>query len=385
MNDLGLVRERSFDAGPPPAEAGAWLTIDLGALAANWRLLRDRVAPAACGAAVKADAYGIGLEPALWTLADTGCRTFFVAHLSEGMRAREIDDTAEIYVLNALLPGTAPAYAGLNLRPVLGSRDEVAEWAAFCMECGERLPAALHVDTGLNRLGMRTEEALALAGDPLLQAFAPALLMSHFVGSEEPDNPVTAAQIAAFDRVRSAYPHVPASLSNSSGIFLPERPFHDLVRPGYALYGGNPMPGRPNPMRPVVRLEARILQLHEAAAGETAGYNGRWRAKGKRRLATLCVGYADGLPRALSGIDGKPPAGEAMVAGTRCPFAGTVSMDLVILDITEVPEGRVKRGDPVTLIGDDLSLDEVGRRAGTIGYEILTSLGARYARRYVGA
>ena len=378
-----------MEAGLPPDAAGGLLAIDLDALAANWRTLRDRAHGAECAAVVKADGYGIGLEPAMRALAQVGCKTFFVAHLSEGARARAVSADATIYVLNGLPPGTADAYAAHSLRPVLGSRDEIDEWAAFCRTEGRRRPAAVHVDTGMNRLGLRVDEALALAGDPLLSRFEPALLMSHLVSAEAPDDPINARQIAAFARVREAFGRVPASLANSSGIFLPQRPHYDLVRPGYALYGGNPTPSSPNPMHSVVRLEARIVQLRTVEAGETAGYNGTWTASGQRRLATLSVGYADGYPRAGSVTDAKAnagiPAGEAVVAGRRCPLAGRISMDLLSVDVSAVPEGAVRRGDRVTLIGDDLTVDEVGERAGTIGYEILTNLGRRYARTYSGA
>jgi alanine racemase len=220
-----------------------------------------------------------------------------------------------------------------------------------------------------------------------LQDFETALLMSHFVSAEESDNALNRQQIDAFQAVREAFPGVPSSLANSSGIFLKEKPHFDLARPGYALYGGNPTPARDNPMRPVVGLEARIVQLRWVEAESTVGYNARWLALGKRRIATLSVGYADGYPRSASarGKSGEELlAGQALVAGRICPFAGNVSMDLITVDVTEVPENEIQRGDAVTLIGEDLTVDEVGRRAGTIGYEILTGLGARYARTYRG-
>ncbi len=377
-----------IESGPPEREAGGLLTIDLGALAANWRLVRDKARGAECAAVVKADGYGIGLEPAARALAQADCRTFFVAHLSEAARARKTCPEATVYVLNGLPPGTASTYAALKLRPILGDREEVEEWAAFSRTVGERLPAAIHVDTGMNRLGLRVEEALALEGASPLEEFEPALLMSHFVSSEVPDDPVNARQIEAFQAVRAAFPNVPASLCNSSGVFLPQGPFFDLVRPGYALYGGNPSPCRANPMRPVVRLDVSVIQVRDAQDRESVGYNGQWTARGPRRLATLSVGYADGYPRAASATDAKIKTGtavsEAIVAGRRCPLAGRVSMDLLSVDVTGLPPGAVKRGDTATLIGDDLTVDEVGARAGTIGYEILTSLGPRYARTYLG-
>jgi alanine racemase len=207
--------------------------------------------------------------------------------------------------------------------------------------------------------------------------------MSHLISSEATSAPTNALQIAAFEKLRMRFPGIPASLANSSGIFLPQKPFFDLVRPGYALYGGNPTPGKSNPMRPVVRLQAPIIQLREIEAGETVGYNGQWTAKRRSRLATIGVGYGDGLPRSLTGTDAKP-GGEVMVGSHRCPFAGRVSMDLSVIDVTDVPEEALARGFMVELIGGSVTVDDVGARAGTIGYEILTGLGRRYFRRYVG-
>jgi alanine racemase len=388
LNESSVHARERVATGPPAGEAGGLLTIDLDALAANWRLLRDRAHGAECAAVIKADGYGIGLAHAARALEKAGCRTFFVAHVAEGAAAREACPDADIYVLNGLLPGSASAYAASNLRPVLGSREEIGEWAAFNRIAATRLPAAIHVDTGMNRLGLRADDAVALKGDALLDDFEPALLMSHFVSSEAPDNPINARQIEAFGTVRGAFPGVPASLCNSSGIFLPQSPRLDLVRPGYALYGGNPTPDRDNPMQAVVRLEARVIQVRDAAPGESVGYNGQWTATGPRRLATLSIGYADGYARAASATDAKAQAGarvgQAIVAGRRCPFAGRVSMDLLSIDVTDLPDNSVKRGDLATLIGDDLDIDEVGARAGTIGYEILTGLGRRYARTYIG-
>lgn len=377
----------SLTTGPQARDAGALLTIDLGALCDNWRLLRGRIGGAECAAVIKADAYGIGLEPAMAALRDAGCRTFFVAHLSEAVRARTVDAAAAIYVLNGFLPDTGPVYARFNLRPILGSLPEIDEWAAFAEREPSAPPPALHVDTGMNRLGLSLEEARALSARGLPNALRPGLLMSHFAGAEDPADPITTRQVRRFEEVTRLFPGIPASLLNSSGHFLESAPAHALSRPGYALYGGNPVPGRPNPMKPVVRLEAKVLQLRTAEAGEGVGYNGRRTADGRRRLAVLSIGYADGYPRPASATDAKIaadlPAGEAIVAGRRCPFMGTVSMDLIIIDVTHVPEDEVRRGDTAILIGDGLDVDEVGQRAGTIGYEILTGLGRRHSRRYV--
>ncbi len=373
--------------GIPEQAAGGVLHIDLDALAANWRTLRDNAGGAETAAVVKANAYGIGIEQAVPTLGRAGCRTFFVAHVSEAIRARAVAPDAAIYVLNGLFTGTCPTYAEFDLRPVLGSFEEIEEWAGFCRAQSQKLKAAIHVDTGMNRLGLTVPEGLTLKDLASLKDFETALLMSHFVSAEESDNPLNRQQIEAFQAVRATLPGIPSSLANSSGIFLRDKPHFDLARPGYALYGGNPTPDRDNPMRAVIGLEGRIVQLRWVEADHSVGYNGRWLALSKRRIATISVGYADGYPRSASarGKSGDELlAGMALVAGHPCPFAGNVSMDLITVDVTDVPEAEVQRGDTVTLIGGDLTVDEVGRRAGTIGYEILTNLGARYARTYSG-
>jgi alanine racemase len=369
----------SDTVGPVETEAGGILTIDLGALVANWRILRKRAAPAQCAAVVKADAYGCGIEPVVGALAQAGCATFFVAHLGEGRRVRATTADAAIYVLNGLLPGTAPAYAPVNLRPVIGSRAELEEWNAFRASSGWRGEAALHFDTGMSRLGFAFEDANAVASG-LGNDHGIALIMSHFACSEE-EHPLNAIQIARFKGVRAHFGAIAGSLANSSGVFLGRDAHHDLVRPGVALYGVNPRPGEPNPMQPVVSLRGRIVQTREVPQSATVGYSATWTAKRPTRLAVVSVGYADGFLRAGSAGDGRAGA-EAIVAGRRCPLAGRVSMDLIAIDVTDLPAARVGRGDLVTLIGDDISIDDVAGRAGTIGYEVLTSLGRRYRRIY---
>jgi alanine racemase len=255
----------------------------------------------------------------------------------------------------------------------------VAEW----LDAGQGRPAALHIDTGMNRMGFGLDE-LDRARD-LAGRLRPALVMSHFVASEVPDAPMNARQINAFrDQVRPAFHNLGAgfSLLNSSGHFLEGVEPHDLTRPGYALYGGNPTPGAPNPMQAVVRLEATIVSTRQIRTGTSAGYNSRWVAARDSRLATISMGYADGYPRNGGGTRERT-GGHAMLAGVKCPFVGTVSMDLVILDVTDVPEHAARRGASVTLIGDGISLDEAGAGAMTIGYEMLTSLGQRYQRKVI--
>ena len=376
----------------PLCAAQAILTIDLAALAANWKQLAARAAPAECGAVVKADAYGIGIEPAVRALAKAGCKTFFVAHVSEGARARAALGAREdcrIYVLNGVLPrdDVAQQYAEHGLRPVLGSLAELQDWSRYPRKANSA--AALHFDVGMNRLGFSLradQDEVAICQAVKNSGVAVDLIMGHFVSSEVGADPMNKRQIDAFRKLRDQFPGVPASLANSSGLFLRQKPFFDLVRPGYALYGGNPTPGRKNPMQAVVRLQAPIIQLREIEAGDTVGYNAQWTAKRPTRLATIGVGYADGLPRNLMATDeraGGQTGGEAIVAGKRCPFAGRVSMDLTVIDVTDVPKRALAPGDMAELLGDKITVDDMGARAGTIGYEILTGLGRRYHRVYV--
>jgi alanine racemase len=361
---------------------GAALTIDLRALQDNWHLMQARATAsnpqAQAGAVVKADAYGIGIEAAVPALWRAGCREFFVAHLSEARRARAVAPEAAIYVLNGLPEGGGPACLADRLIPVLGSRAEAEEWRV----AGAGAPCAIHVDTGMNRLGFDAGEALA--NRAFFEALNVVVVMTHLSSSEVPEDPANAAQIATFAAIAAAFPGARKSLLNSSGHFLKGAPAHDLTRPGYGLYGGNPTPGAANPMRPVLRLEAPIIQIRPVPAGAQAGYNHTWTAQRDSRLVTISCGYADGYPRNASARDGLP-GGEALIGDVVCPIVGTVSMDLIIVDATDAPESACRRGAMVTLIGGPLDLDRVGASARTIGYEILTNLGRRYQRHYIGS
>ncbi|MDF2996133.1 MAG: alr [Xanthobacteraceae bacterium] len=366
-------------AGIPEAEAGGILTIDLGALSANWRDIAGRVAPAECAAVVKGDAYGTGLESSAQALWEAGARTFFVALLSEGRRLRERLPDAVIYVLNGLFAGTEESHRELRLRPVLGSLAEIACWSDYCAGLGTRLPAAVHVDTGMNRLGLAPSEAVGLAETREEIGFELALLMSHLACADEPGHPLTARQLEDFRALAKLFPGVPASLANSAGS-LSGTDFHfDLARPGVALYGGKARADMA-PLRPVVTLELRISQVRDVHAGETIGYGAAATAREPRRVAILAAGYADGIPRLAGSSDARRGA-EAIVAGQRCPLIGRISMDLMAIDITALPEDTVRAGDLVTLLGDEIGVDELARHGETIGYEILTSLGRRYHRR----
>jgi alanine racemase len=360
------------------------LTVDLDALVANWRKLEKTAVPAECAAVVKADAYGCGIEPVAKALAAAGCKTFFVATLDEARTLRAALPQATIYSLNGFFQNTGEAYARINCKPVIGDLNELAEWDVFCRRSGWNGGAAIHIDTGMNRLGLTITEAQGIiprinAGDHGI-----TLVMSHLVSAELVNNATNARQLTAFREIASHFTNVPASLSNSSGIYLGAQFQFDMVRPGAALYGVNPTPEADNPMQPVVELKARIIQIRSVERGETVGYGGTWTARRPTKLAIVAAGYADGYFRAASANDGTRGA-EVIVAGKRCPIAGRISMDLMAVDITDLPPNAARRGHMVTLIGEGITVDELAHHFGTIGYEVLTSLGKRYARIYRGS
>ena len=365
-------------------ETGGTLTVDLDAVEANWRALARQLVTVECAAVVKANAYGLGLEAVTAKLAKAGCKTFFVADLAEARRVRPRAREAAIYVLNGYSPEAGRAFAELNAQPVINSTAELAEWDAYVAAHNWQGGAALHVDTGMNRLGISAEEAAALALRVQHENHGITLLMSHLACAETADHPLNADQIRLFRELRMLYHGVPASLANSSGIFLGDSAHFDMARPGAALYGINPTPGRANPMRGVVELTGRILQVRKVQQGETVGYGAAWTARRASSIAVVALGYADGLLRAGSATDRKG-GGAAVIAGTRCPIAGNISMDLACVDITDLADGTVHRGDVATFIGESIPVDEVAASAGTIGYEILTRLGPRCHFVYHGA
>ncbi len=357
---------------------GAVLDIDLDAIADNWDVLRRTHPSGPVAAVLKADAYGLGAVPVARRLFAAGCRHVFTAHLSEAQAIRPLLPGAMLAVLNGLWPGDAPAYAAADIAPVLGSLAEIEEWAAFARTLGRPLPALLHIDTGMNRLGLPPEEVDALAAEPgRLDGVRLLFIMTHLVSAEAPGDPINEAQRDRFAQACARLPAAPQSLANSSGCFLGPAFGSDLARPGAALFGVNPTPGQPNPMRAAVRLRARILQVREVPPGGRVGYNGVWTARRPSRIATVSVGYADGYPRSLTN------GAAACFDEQAVPLVGRVSMDLSTFDITDAPGATV--GSWLDLIGPRMTVDEVAQRAGTNGYEILTQLGARYRRAYLGA
>ena len=356
----------------------ALLEIDLDAIAANWRAL-DAMHAGQTAGVVKADAYGLGATQVAPKLLAAGCRHFFTAHLSEALAIRALLPGAMLGVLNGIQPGEVAEFATLNIVPVCGALHELALWREEARRRGERLPVILHIDTGMARLGLSASELARLSDDPsLLDGMRVDYVMTHLVSAELPDDPMNARQASAFAAASRQFPGARTSFANSSGMFLGPRFGSDLARPGAALYGIDPgSASGENPMQSVLRLSAPILQIHEVAPGETVGYGGAWTARRHSRIATIGVGYADGYLRSLGN------RATAYFDATPVPLVGRVSMDLTTFDITDLPGPQP--GDRLTLIGERHGPDELAREAGTSGYEILTSLGRRYQRRYHGA
>jgi alanine racemase len=367
-------------ASDPADRAGAILEIDLGGIVANWRLLARRVRPGNCAAVVKADGYGLGAAEVSAALAAAGCRLFFTATLDEGIALRRVlAEPFEIAVLNGISPGCAEEFVEHRLIPVLNDPGQIADWRDCAVWRGG-LPAMLHIDTGMARLGLTMREFDGLAsGLRVRSAIDWRAVISHLACADEAANPLNEIQRARFAAARGRIAHLPASLAASSGIFL-GREFHfDFVRPGAALYGINPQPCGLNPMRQIVRLKGRILQIREIDRGESVGYGATHVMDQPGRLATVPVGYADGWLHSLS------RHGSGRLGGMRVPLLGRVSMDLVVFDVSNVDPSLAQPGAFIELLDEDYGIDAAAADAGTIGYEILTALGRRYHRVYHGA
>jgi len=365
---------------PGAARAGGVLVIDLDALVDNWRQMAALAPRAEVGAVVKADGYGLGavrVAKALWA---AGARTFFVADIEGGIRLREVlPRESRVLVLHGVPPGAGPEIAAHGLIPILNTLGDLERWRAQARQEGRPLPCLVHIDTGMNRLGLEAGELDRLADDPAthLDGLDVVAWMSHLACADDPRNPMTAAQLARFRKVLDRLPAAPASLANSAGIFHGADYHFDLVRPGIALTGANPTPWTTNPMRPVVRVLARIHQVRTLDTGMTVGYDATHRVDRPTRIAALGMGYADGYPWSLAG------KGLVRVGDRLAPIVARVSMDLLTVDVTDVPDRHLQEGAWVEVIGPHRSVDQVAVQAGTIGYEILTRLGSRYHRIYL--
>ena len=376
-----------FATGVDERLATAKVTIDLDALAANWQMLSRLDPRTETGAAVKANGYGVGLEPVTKTLSDAGCHIFFAANASEGIACRRAAPEAEIFVLAGLSEQNAPVYREADLTPVLHSVHDIEIWAGWANRTGLRRPCAIHVDTGMNRLGLTVEEAIAFAEDKKRKfSITPVLIMSHLACADDPDHPMTIVQKTRFEEVLARFPGIRGSLANSAAILQEKGLGYDVTRPGIALYGGEAIRDRTNPMRPVATLEGRILQLRKARKGETVGYGATAALERDSVLAIAGLGYGDGVCRSASG-SGVPlrkilPGAKGFVAGREAAMIGRISMDLTAFDVTDVPKAELEKAQWVEFFGQNIPLDDFARAAGTIGYEALTGLSRRAAWFY---
>ena len=375
--------ERQRAAADPKSQTRAdqaYLTIHVSAVQENFLHLTERMSAKQTyvAAVVKADCYGLGadmLAPALWKV---GARVFFVATVFEALSLRQILPEAAIYVLSGLRRADIPIYAHYRLIPVLNSLREIELWLSRAAEQEQKIPAAVHIDTGMGRLGLDEHDVKTLKNRAeTLKAFFPVLYMSHLANAEQQAHEGNLVQLASFNAAMAGLPTGQRSLVNSSGCFLPNDYAFDLARPGAALYGLNPKPDGPNPMVPVVELSAPILQTRRLAKGDTVGYGSTWMSQGDSHIATIPLGYADGLKRCLSNT------GKVFVSGIPCPLVGHVSMDLATLDVSHLRDDQRLPGTQVEIVGPHQSLEEIAMSANTLGYEILTSLGSRFSRTFV--
>lgn len=366
--------------------AGAILTVDLKALVENWRILKKRARPGCdVGAVVKANAYGLGLEPVARALAAAGCATFYVAHLDGAIALRHIVGPGpRIACLNGPNRGAERDHAAHRIVPVLSTPAHVAAWRSFAMKDDVLLESIVQVDTGMNRLGLTAREFKALMDDPDgFVGLHPQMLMSHLACADDPNHPMNRRQCETFlDRLslfRVRFPDARGSLANSAGLLMGDAFHFDYARPGIALYGGNPMASGPNPMLPVAYLRARIIQVHRVDTPGAVGYGAAAQVAEGAKLATVSMGYADGFLRSLG------RSGIGLLDGMKVPVAGRVSMDLITFDVTNAPESSSRPGNFIEILGAGQTVDQLAAAAGTVSYEILTALGDRFHRRYLPA
>ncbi len=356
------------------------LTIDIAALMRNYKTL-DAMSATSCETAVsvKADAYGLGARDVVSALSKAGAQRFFVATLDEAITVRSVLPQADIHILNGFMNDARDVYRAHNLSPVLNSLSEIELYRSFSHDCGEALPAIIHFDTGMNRLGLVSDEAQTLCDDlSLVDGIDVQFIMSHLSSSEEEDNPMNTVQYKRFQEVSLYFDGVKQSLCNSGGVFLSQKYHLDMTRPGIALYGGCAVSKMEEVIRPVVSLSAPILQIHSVKKGEFAGYNETHCFDKDGHVAIISIGYADGVLRSLANN------GALYWQGYRLPIRGRVSMDLLICDLSAVsPQDYPVVGNMVEVIGAHQSIDDLAKDADTTAYEIITSLGARYKRNYI--
>ncbi|ODS22363.1 alanine racemase [Candidatus Endobugula sertula] len=360
------------------------LTVDLKALVANWTLLREimcRVnSSAICAAVVKADAYGLGADQVVKALWLAGCRVFFVATVSEAIVVRKsLGNEAVIVVFGGISHGLGNEWLQYSLTPMLFQKEHITRWLNYSVAKAKKLPYAIKIDTGMHRLGLSLSEFREACVEIKNRRWhEPWLVMSHLACADDPGHPLNHCQLKEFTEAVSLanakFSNTCYSLVNSSGLFLGEPFLFDLGRPGVALYGANPTPWKQNPMNNVVKLQVPIMQVKTISVDEGVGYGMSFIAKRVTRIAIVFGGYADGLLRALN------YSGFAYCSGVKVPLVGRISMDSMIFDVTDI-QGEIS--PVIDVLGEEQSIDDLAKYAGTIPYELLTSLGDRYKRVYV--
>ena len=356
------------------------LTFDMGALQANYAYLQSLAPKTEIAGVVKANGYGCGAKEVASALGAVGCKTFFVTSLEEALHLRGLAGLQEatIYTFNGCFKEEQSAFQINRISPLLNSLEEWQSWTESNAASSQVPSYGLHVDTGMNRQGMSLDDAQSIASALDGESSGPDLVISHLASADNAGAPFSAEQRKRFEAVKSWFGNARHSLANSAGLHL-GRPYHlDVARPGIALYGGQPLTGKAVPLKPVAHLHAPILQTRVIQAGESVGYGETFRAARKARIATLPLGYADGILRSLSNN------GFVSLGGRRAPIVGRISMDLTTVDVSEIPEELSRPGAWAEVLGETISVDDMGKAAGSFSYEILTSLGNRYERRYIG-
>ncbi|WP_412058272.1 alanine racemase [Bartonella sp. DGB2] len=361
-----------------PRAYGAIATIDLDALCANYRLLAQKAAPAVCSAVVKANAYGLGVAKVAPALYQAGCRLFFVVQPIEALELQPLlPPDAMIGVLNGIANGHEAMIAAAGIWPVLNSWQAVKNWQILCQNHQKRFPAILQVDSGMNRLGLdQDEQATLLQNLNIFKDIDIKYIISHLACADQSDHPTNKAQLSKFKALLASLPPCPVALANAGGILLGKAFHFDMVRPGIGLYGVDPQGHMPSRLKPVLGLEARVLQSRTVPAGSAIGYGGSAVVSQTSIITTVGMGYADGWPFALNN------KGVAYYKGQRLPIIGRLSMDAITLDATQLGDKAPLPGDFIEFIGPHQSLEDVAKVADTIPYQILTALGRRYLYIY---
>jgi len=366
---------------PQPPSVPLALIVDLEAVAHNYRTLSSHVKKGtSCAAVLKANAYGMGVKEVAPRLYQEGCRHFFVAHLSEAIELKcHVGQDTSIYVLNGLREGDEEVYVHYNLIPVLSDLSQIQVWNAFSKSKQQCLKAALHFDTGMTRTGITPKNINTMEVSELSHTEI-VCVMSHLACTYQASHPMNETQRHSFDTLRKGFPFALSSLANSGGFFLGPEYHYNLIRVGLALTGCRTAISRgDNVLKPALKAYAQILQINEISRGDSVGYDATFIASRASRIATLGVGYADGYLRSLSN------RGEVYFDGQKLPVVGKVSMDLLTVDLTDVPPSKIHVGDWVELFGDHLFVDDLAEKAGTVSWEIFTRLGPRFERFYLNS